>query len=131
MLLVVLGDVRTNLCNALLVRCVLVRFRPRPAGVKRTPRRTFVGSSAGAVAALAKTVANFEFVVPKRLKPIDQQIFGGLHPRAAHHEIAAVKVAKLQVLRARKATVVLLEPNEKPGALLLRSQRVQRVGVGS
>jgi len=92
------GDVGTYLCDASTVWRVPVRFCPRPSRMNRVPRRAFIFPRAGAVAVFAEAVANLHFIVPNRLEPIDEQIFGGFHPRTAHYQIATVEISEFEIL---------------------------------
>jgi len=63
--------------------------------MNRVPGRAFIFPRAGAVAMFAESVANLHFIVPNRLEPINEQVFGRFHPRAADNQIAAIEIGEV------------------------------------
>ena len=110
------GNVRADLRHRLLTGCVFFGLGPRAACVERVPRRSLVRAGVRAVAMLAEALAHLHFLVPDGLEPINQKVFRSLHPRAANHKIAAVKVLQLEIFSARDGAVVVLESCEKGGS---------------
>lgn len=87
--------------------------------MNRIPRRAFVLPRAGAVAVFPEAVTHLDLIVPNRLEPINEQVFGSLNPCAAHNQVAAVEVGEVEILSVRDAAVMVFQPRVQPGALRL------------